>query len=121
MKRLRSEKGGTFGCALFLLFILAAGYVGYQFYVPYQHYMAVEGHIAELVPFFKHHKEVFIQDAVIDAAKDFDLKLKPEQVKVTVDKRANRITIDMEWTKDVVFPYYTYTYHFTPHLTGAAF
>ena len=40
---------------------------------------------------------------------------------VDVDKKANRITVDMEWTRDVVFPYYTYTYRFKPHLTGAAY
>lgn len=121
MRRLRNEKGGTFGCALFLLLVLAAGYAGYQFFLPYSHYTSVEGHFAEMMPYYKHQDAAFVRKAVIDAALEYDLVLKPEQVKVDVDKKANKLTIDMEWTRDVVFPYYTYTYHFKPHLTGQAY
>lgn len=121
MRRLRNEKGGTFGCALFLLLVLAAGYAAYQFFLPYSHYSTVESHIAEMMPYYKYQGEDFIRKAVIDAVKEYDLELKPEQVKVVVDKKANRLTIDMEWTRDVVFPYYTYTYHFKPHLTGQTY
>ena len=121
LRYVRNERGGTFGCVLFLLAVLVAIYAAYQFFIPYSHYSSVEGHISEMMPYYKHHNEAFIQKAVIDAVKDFDLELKPEQVKVSVDKKANRITIDMEWTRDVVFPYYTYTYHFKPRMTGAAY
>jgi len=120
-KRLKDQQGGTFGCAFMIFLVLAGGYVAYLFSIPHMHYSSFEGHLAEMVPYYKHHNAEFIQEAVIDTAKGFDVELEPEQVKVQVSRDDNRITIDIEYTRDVVLPYYTHTFTFRPHLTGQAY
>ena len=54
-------------------------------------------------------------------ARDFDLDLKPEQVKVQVLRRDNRIIVDVEYEQTVELPFYTHTLVFKPHLTGSVY
>lgn len=119
---LRSSRGeGNSGCIFTILLVIAAGYVGYTFVTPYYHYNAFESRIAEMVPYYRNHPPDYIRAAVIDTAKDFDLDLKPKQVRVQVLKKDNRIIIDIEYQHQVELPFYTHTLTFKPHLTGTAY
>jgi hypothetical protein len=119
---LRGSRGeGNSGCIFTILLIVAAGYVGYIFVLPYYHYNAFESRVAEMVPYYRNHPPEYIHDAVMDIAKEFDLDLKPKQVRVQVLKRDNRIIIDVEYQQQVELPFYTHTLTFKPHLTGTAY
>lgn len=110
------------GCIFMLLLLLAVGYVGYLFSVPMLQYSNFEARVSEMMPYFRHHDAEYIQEGIIDtAAKDFDLKLEEEQVKVQVMQRKNRIIIDINYSKVVTLPFYAHTLTFKPHLTGEAY
>jgi hypothetical protein len=119
---LGSARGeGNFGCIFTALLIAVAGYVAYNFVIPYYHYNAFESRMSEMVPYYRNQQQEFIQQAVIDIGKEFDLTLKPEQVRVQVLGRQNRLIIDVEYTRTVELPFYTHTLTFKPHLTGTAY
>jgi hypothetical protein len=116
----RGEMQG--GCIFVILLCVAAGYVGYLFSVPMFQYSNFESRISEMMPYFRHHDAEYVQEAVIDtAAKDFDLKLEEEQVKVEVMQRENRLIIDIKYSKVVNLPFYAHTLTFEPHLTGVVY
>jgi hypothetical protein len=116
----RGEVGS--GCVFMLLLLVAIGYVGYLFAVPWFQYNNFEARISEMMPYYRHHDADYIQEAVIGtAAKDFDLKLKEEQVKVQVLQQENRIIIDIKYSKVVQLPFYAHTLNFNPHLTGQVY
>jgi len=112
---------GKFGCIFTALLIAAAGFVAYNFVIPYYHFNAFESRMAEMVPYYRSQPADFVQQAVIDIGKEFELNLKPEQVRVQVLKRQNRLIIDVEYTRMVELPFYTHTLTFKPHLTGTAY
>lgn len=112
---------GNFGCIFTLILAVAAGYVAYQFVIPYYQFNAFESRMAEMVPYYRNQPSEYIHDAVMDISKEFDLKLKPEQVRVQVLGRQNRLIIDVEYTRTVELPFYTHTLTFKPHLTGTAY
>jgi len=112
---------GKFGCIFTALLIAVAGYVAYNFVIPYYHYNAFESRMAEMVPYYRSQPEEFVHGAVMDIAKEFDLNLKPEQVRVQVLGKQNRLIIDVEYTRTVELPFYTHTLTFKPHLTGSAY
>jgi hypothetical protein len=119
---LRSSRGeGNAGCLFTLVLVAVAGYIGYTFVMPYYHYNAFESRIAEMVPYYRNHEPDYIRDGVMETAKEYDLALKPEQVRVQVLKRQNRIIIDVEYQHQVELPFYTHTLTFKPHLTGTAY
>ncbi len=117
---LRDRRGvGTVGCVFSLLVFGAGVYVAYLFAVVLYDYNAFEQAVAEMIPYYKHHKADFIHGAVLEIAnEDFDLGLKEEQVKVVIE--GNRIIIDIEYDRQVELPFYTHTIKFSPHFTGAA-
>jgi len=119
---LGSARGeGSFGCIFTALLIAVAGYVAYNFVIPYYHFNAFESRMAEMVPYYRNQPADFVQQAVIDIGKEFDLTLKPEQVRVQVLGRQNRLIIDVQYTRTVELPFYTHTLTFKPHLTGTAY
>jgi len=110
------------GCIFILLVFLAVGYVGYLFAVPWFQYNNFESRISEMMPYYRNHDAEYIQEAILSvAAKDFDLKLKDEQVKVVVNRAKNRVIIDIKYSKVVTLPFYAHTVTFKPHLTGQAY
>ena len=110
------------GCIFVLLVFLAVGYVGYTFAVPWFHYTSFEGRISEMMPYYRHHDAAYIREAIQGtAAKDFDLKLKEEDVMVEVDTQRNRVIIDIKYSKVVTLPFFSHTLTFKPHLTGQAY
>jgi hypothetical protein len=116
----RGETGP--GCIFILLFFLAVGYVGYLFAIPWFQYNNFEARISEMMPYYRNHDAEYIQEAILStAAKDFDLKLKDEQVKVQVLMSTNRVIIDIKYSKVVNLPFYSHTLTFKPHLTGQAY
>ena len=116
----RGEMGA--GCIFILFVFLAVGYVGYQFAVPWFQYNNFESRISEMMPYYRNHDAEYIQEAILStAAKDFDLKLEDEQVKVQVLTATNRVVIDIKYSKVVTLPFYTHTLTFKPHLTGQAY
>lgn len=118
---LGSRGESTLGCAVMLALMVAGGFVAYKFIIPYYHYNAFEGGLSEMMPYYRNQSAEFIQGAVIDTARDFDLDLKPEQVKVQVLRRDNRIIVDVEYEQTVELPFYTHTLVFKPHLTGSVY
>jgi hypothetical protein len=116
----RGEMQG--GCIFIILLVLGAGYVAYLFLVPMMEYNNFESRIAEMMTYYKHHNAEYIQEVIIDtAAKEYDLKLAEEQVKVQVLTGKNLIIIDISYSTVVNLPFYAHTLTFTPHLTGEAF
>lgn len=119
---LRNSRGeGKGGCIFSALLAAAAIYVGYHFVVPYYHYSAFEGRLSEMMTYYRNQSADAIQKAVIDTGKEYGLSLKPEQVRVQVVMRHNRIVIDVEYQRQVKLPFYTHTLTFKPHLTGSAY
>jgi hypothetical protein len=119
---LRNPRGeGKGGCIFSALLAAAAIYVGYHFVVPYYHYSAFEGRLSEMMTYYRNQSADAIQKAVIDTGKEYGLSLKPEQVRVQVVMRHNRIVIDVEYQRQVKLPFYTHTLTFKPHLTGSAY
>ena len=78
--------------------MIIGGYIGYAFVVPFYHHNAFEQRVAEMMPYYRNQSADFIQRAVLDISnKEFDLDLKPEQVKVQVLKRDNRLIVDISY------------------------
>jgi len=120
--RLGNARGeGKFGCIFSLFLMVVAGFVAYNFVIPYYHYNAFESRMSDMVPYYRNQPVEFIQQAVIDIGKEYDLDLKPDQVRVQVLRRQNRLIIDVEYQRAVELPFYTHTLTFKPHLTGQAY
>jgi hypothetical protein len=116
----RGEMQG--GCIFVILLFVAAGYVGYLFAVPSFQYSNFESRISEMMPYYRNHDAEYIREAIQGiAAKDFDLKLKDEEVKVEVNRTKNRLVIDIKYSKVVNLPFYAHTVTFEPHLTGVTY
>jgi hypothetical protein len=121
-RRLNNRGETQSGCIFIIILLIGAGYVGYLFSVPLFEYNDFESRISEMMPYFRHHDAEYIYDVITDtAAKDFDLTLEEDQVKVQVLTGKNRIIIDINYSKVVNLPFYAHTLDFDSHLTGEAF
>ena len=118
--RLNSRGEGNTGCIFLLVIVAAAGFVGYKVAVPYFEYTNFESRVAEMMPNYRNHDAEYIQESVINISRGFDLDLKPEQVKVQVLKKDNRL-IDFGYDQPVTVPFYTHTLKLKSHLTGTVF
>ena len=111
----------TTGCAVMIVLFLAAGFVSYKFIIPHYTLSSLESRISEMMPYYRNHDAQYVQRGVIEIARDFDIELLPEQVKVQVLKKENRLIVDIEYQEDVELPFYVHTLTFRPHLTGAVY
>ena len=111
----------TTGCAVMIVLILAAGFVGYKFIIPHYTMSSLESRISEMMPYYRNHDALYVQKGVIEIAREFDLELLPEQVKVQVLKKENRLIIVIEYEEEVELPFYIHTLTFRPHLTGVVY
>jgi hypothetical protein len=111
--KVRNQRGaGAIGC-LFMAAIIAAGmYAGYQFGLPRLRHSSFEDRITESIagnPYRLSAEE--IQKQIIQIAADFDIALKPEQVKV--DTSQGRLKIDVNYEKVIDLKFWQKTVPFS--------
>jgi hypothetical protein len=115
--RIRNQKGaGGLGC-LMLVAIAAFGiYAGLQFGIPELRNTSFKDRLNETFTFFSRQSEKSIRNRIISIATDFDIELKPEQVKVLIE--GDRLTIDIQYEKVADLKVWQKTLPFTIHRQG---
>jgi len=115
--RFRNQAGaGGMGC-LMLFTIAACGiYAGLQFGMPQLRNTSFKDRLNETFTFFSRQSEASIRNRVIAIAGDFDIALKPEQVKIRIE--GDRLTIDIEYEKVADLKVWQKTLPFQIHRTG---
>lgn len=98
----------SFGCLLFLLIMIGLGYVGLKVGAVYWKYFEAREKIRETVTWAatgdpKPEEEIIKR--VITKAREVELELSVDDIRV--QKRANTLTVIVNWVEEVEFPYYT--------------
>jgi len=116
--RIRSERGaGGIGCLFLIALIAAAGYAAFMLAMPKFRNSSFEDRLNETLPYFaKGQPAEVIRKRVVETAKEFDIDLAPEDVRV--DIRGDRVTLDISYDKVVDFKYWKKTLHFSSHRSG---
>jgi len=98
----------SFGCLLFLLIMIALGYVGLKVGEAYWKYFEAREKIREAMNWAatgdpKPEEEIIKR--VITKTREVELELSVDDIRV--QKRANTLTVIVNWVQEVEFPYYT--------------
>lgn len=115
--RLRNQVGaGGFGCLMLITLAACAVYAGLQFGMPKLRNTSFTDRLNETFTFFSRQPEDRIRDRLISIAGDFDIALKPEQVKVLIE--GDRLTIDIRYEKVADLKLWQKPLPFHIHRTG---
>ena len=97
---IRSQAGaGAIGCLLMVAVVAFAIHGGLELGLPKLRHNSFEDRMNETFAFFSRQPEKNIHDRIVQVASEFDIDLKPEQVKVEIN--ADRLTIDVAYEKVV--------------------
>lgn len=114
LARVRSQRGaGTIGCLFLMAVVGVAVYGGFQYAMPKLRHTSFSDRLNERVPYFHRQPEESIRKQIIDMAADFDITLKPEQVKVV--STSGELRIDVTYEKVVDLKYWRKTLPFELH------
>lgn len=116
----RSDSGAGTGKALFALLVVAAvAFVAIKTIPVYVHNYELQDFIRDLAirATVEHSNADAIRDAVLAQARELDLPVTRDDVKVTP---GNRVTIDINYKVPVDLKVYTLVLHFTPSAENRA-
>lgn len=111
MLRNRRERGeGQFGCLVGLVLLLLAGLIAYKM-VPVKVKAAdLRDTIQDEARSAGQHNDKAITEAILAKAKSLELPVAKEDIRI--DRTANTIKIDVQYTVPVQFPGYTHQWKF---------
>lgn len=111
--RNRRERGeGQFGCVIGLLLLLAAIFVAYKM-IPVKVKAAdLRQTVVDEAKAAGTHDDSVIMKSILKKAQDLGLPVTEENV--TINRSANQIRVEVEYTVPVVFPGFTYNWKFHP-------
>ena len=114
LRRVRSQRGaGAIGCLLMMVLVAGGVYGGFQYFMPKLRYSSFSDRMNESFPHFQKQDPEGVRKQIIDMAAEFDVQLKPEQVKV--DTTSGRLVIDVQYEKLVDLKFWQKTLTFTMH------
>jgi hypothetical protein len=97
-KRVRNERGaGNLGCLLMLVLLGGGVYAGYEIFMPQFRNNSFTDRLTETFPYFTRQSEENIRRRIIEVASDFDIALKPEQVKIKI--AFDHLAVDIDYVK----------------------
>lgn len=109
--RVRNQRGaGSIGCLFMVVVVAAAGYAAYQLGLPRLRHSSFDDRVTELMDNLRQRPDAEVQKEIIQIATDFDIALKPEQVKVT--NIGGRLMIDVKYDKFVDLKFWQTTQSF---------
>lgn len=73
--------------------------------------------LVEIWPYLQRQSEEIVRARLIETAAEFDIALRPEQVKVTI--QGDRLTYDISYTKVADLKFWRKEMPFTIHRSGA--
>jgi hypothetical protein len=115
--RIRNRRGaGAIGCLLLVALVAGGLYAGFQFGIPKLRHSSFADRLNESYVHFQKQPEESIRRQIIEIASEFDIALKPEQVKVEV--KPATITIDVAYEKVVDLKVWQTTLPFHLHRKG---
>lgn len=109
----RNQRGaGAIGCMLLL--VLAGGglYAGYELGMPRLRHSSFEDRINETIYHFQRQSAEAVTKQIIEIASEFDIALKPEQVKVETSS-TGALRIDLTYQKHVDLKFWQKTLNFS--------
>jgi hypothetical protein len=116
--RIRSQRGsGGIGCLLLIGIVVAVVYSGFMFAMPKFRNSGFEDRLNESIVYFGKQPPERIRQRVIDIARDFDITLGPENVKVLV--QGDHLTLDVSYEKVVDLKVWKKTLAFSSHRSGS--
>jgi len=115
--RIRNQAGaGGIGCLLMVALAAAAIHAGLEFGLPTLRHRSFEDRMNETFTYFSRQPEKNIRGRIIQVASEFDIELKPEQVKVQIS--GDHLTIEVAYDKTVDLKVWQKTLHFTIRRSG---
>jgi len=114
----RNQRGaGAIGCLLLIGIVVGAIYAGFMFAMPKFRNSSFEDRLNETITYFAKQPPEAIRQKVIDTAAEFDIVLRPENVKVQV--HGDTLTLDIDYEKVVDLKVWQKTLAFSSHRTGS--
>jgi len=120
MRRNRRELGeGQIGCLIGLIFLLVGLFVAYKL-IPIKVKAAeVRQVVEDESKAAGQHKDPQIVDAILRKGRDNALPIAEDNIKL--ERTSSSMKIDVEYDVPVVFPGYTYVWHFHHHADNPIF
>jgi hypothetical protein len=120
MRRNRREAGeGQGGCLVGIVFLLVAVFISYKL-IPVKVKAAdLRGVIVDEAKSAGAHGDDRIRKAILDEAVDQGLPVTDDNI--TILRAGNLIRVDVDYVVPVVFPGYTYQWHFHHHAENPVF
>jgi len=120
MRRNRRESGeGQFGCLVGVIVLLIGVFIAYKM-------IPIKVKAAEIRQLTEdesksagQHRDNQIVETIVRHARDNDLPITEENIKI--DRRPERIIIDVDYDVPVDFPGYVYKWHFHHHTDNPIF
>ena len=117
-ERARNRRGaGSIGCLLMLLLVGGGIYAGVQIGMPKFRHSSFTERLTEIWPYLGRQSEEIIRARLIETAAEFDIALKPEQVKVTI--QGDRVTYEISYTKVADLKFWRKEMPFSVRRSGA--
>jgi hypothetical protein len=111
-----NQRGGvSIGCLLTTAILLAGAYHAYVFGLPYYYNSNLEQRLYEVAEVIFHQGDEEIKRAVIEAAAENKVVLKPEQI--AIEQTSSSITMRVNYTVQVATPLIQRTIAFDPVVT----
>lgn len=120
MRRNRSQRGeGQLGCVVGLVLLLVAVFVAYKM-IPIKVKAAeIRQEVVDEAKQAGTHGDERIVATIVQKAQEVGLPVTPEDI--SIERRANQISVDVRYTVPVVFPGYTYQWNFHHHAENPIF
>jgi len=104
-----------------LVFLIVVGgilYVGFKLLVPFFHFWDLQDIMHQHAKMALMENDETIAKALAEKAKDLGLPLSKEDFLAGIDRSSpGKITIDVHYETELVFPYYRHFLKFHPHVT----
>jgi hypothetical protein len=120
MRRNRSQRGeGQFGCVVGLAILLAGVFIAYKM-IPIKVKAAdVRAEVVDEAKSAGMHNDKLIIESIVRKAQEVGLPVTPSDI--TIRRRANEISVDVNYVVPVDFPGYTYQWKFHHHAANPIF
>ena len=113
----RNQRGaGAIGCLFVILLLGGGAYAGYELGMPRIRHTSFKDRMNETVYHLQRLPADVVRKRVIEIAEEFDIALKPEQVKV--ESTGNKLVIDVQYEKFVDLKIWQTKLPFSLHLAG---
>ena len=119
MIKFSNEQGeGRLSNILFILLAIAGIYFALKFIPVKIDAYSFKDSMAEEASFASQHSDDVIHANLVRRAKELELPIKPEQIKVT---REGQITVEAKYTVQVETVFFTYDWHFNPKVSRVVY